>query len=548
MVAAMSPRAHASAGAKSRARICPNAALHGPAALVLMLGLVPGLILGAGACSTPVVAGRAVWIGGDRDADGGRTLFTYSAGSIETSTLRPLAPDPETDELPLLVELDPRGRGALVRGADAGWLHVIGDASGLRAGYLDLEHRRALPLWLPGIDAGEFTGDGNGLWWFDRCPTALAVVPLTAGVALASEDHDGPTTAPLRRAIGAGASKMARADCEADPTLYELASAADAPVVFVIEAEEQFDGRGPKAGGRVEALRVPVRDDVPARLELLAEGALLPLTESPERLPAARCPPGGSQCGVAAVDPDGSAMFVASGGTQCRLLRWEVATGKASCAVARDAPDGLQSADLLAAVSGEDLVYSDGREIHRYRWRTGELDSRPLLAVEAGVALQVTADGRAVVVVSPRGPMLRVATGDIEILSVEQRTCFQPQPPVVSPSGRIAAWTCSGVDLGEEADALAAGEVVRVSEAGMERFQGVPMWALAIDDSGDLLLHSRISADFSPELGLPPESPRNLYVLSGAGALERIDGLEPDPEMMRGLGPGEYHWIAARPF
>lgn len=537
----MSARAHASAGAKSRARICPNAAACARDGLLAPLALV---LLGA--CSTPVVAARAVWIGGDRDAEGGRTLFAYSAGSIETSTLRPLAPDPATDSLPLLVELDPRGRGALVRGADAGWLHVIGDASGLRAGYLDLEHRRALPLWLPGIDAGAFTSDGSGLWWFDRCPTALAVVPLTAGVALASEDHGAPTTAPLRRAIGIGAGKTPRADCEADPTLYELASAADAPVVFVVEAEEQLDGRGPKSGGHVEALRVPVRADEPARLELLAEGTLI--GGVPARLSAADCPPGGSQCGVAAVDPDGAAMFVASGGAHCRLLRWEVATGKTSCAVAKDAPPEVQSAQLIAAVSREDLVYSDGREIHVYRWRTGELDSRPLLAIEVGVVVRVTSDGRAVVAVSPRGPMMRASSEGIEILSVEQRTCFEASPPVISPSGRLAAWTCNGVNLGEESDALSAGEVVRVSEAGMERFQGVPMWALAIDDGGDLLLHSRPGAELNVELRLPLQSPRNLYVLSGAGALERIDGLEPDPEMIRGLGPGEYHWIAARSF
>jgi hypothetical protein len=80
----------------------------------------------------------------------------------------------------------------------------------------------------------------------------------------------------------------------------------------------------------------------------------------------------------------------------------------------------------------------------------------------------------------------------------------------------------------------------------MQRFQGVPMWAVAIDDDGDLLLHSRDDQDFSLELLLPPDPPRNLYVLSAGGELARIDALEPDPELTRGLGEAVYRWIAAQ--
>ena len=512
----------------------------------MLLSLALGGPLALAACSTPEVAARAVWMGSDRDRDGARTLFTYASGAITTSTLRPLSPDPGVDALPLLVELEPRGRGALVRGADAGWLHVLGDSAGLRAGYLDLAHRRALPLWLPGIDAGRFTGSGDALWWIEACPATLAVTPLAADVMLGREDRGGSTVRPLRHAIDSDAGKPARAACDPDTVAYELVSAADAPVVFVVEVEEQLDGRGARAGARVEALRFPTAADEPLALERLAEGRL-PADVDPQRLSAARCPAAGSQCGVAAADPDGTALFVALPGPGCRVLRWEVASGVTSCALVGDASEKLQAAALVAAVSGEQLIFADGEALHRLTWRTGELESRALIDSKTeGLYVRVTQDGRAVVVVSTRGPLLRASPDAIELLSVEQATCQQPQAPVLAPSGRFAAWTCTSPG-GEEANATTIGEVIRVSAGGLERFQGVPMWTVAIDDAGDLLLHSRGGPELSPELGLPADPPRNLYVLAGDGVLERIDGLEPDPEPIRGLSPGTYWWIAGQP-
>ena len=72
------------------------------------------------------------------------------------------------------------------------------------------------------------------------------------------------------------------------------------------------------------------------------------------------------------------------------------------------------------------------------------------------------------------------------------------------------------------------------------------MWALAIDGAGDMLLSSRRGVEFSQETQLPAQPPGNLYVLSGEGLLARIDGLEPNPEMMIGLSPGTFRWIHAR--
>jgi hypothetical protein len=75
---------------------------------------------------------------------------------------------------------------------------------------------------------------------------------------------------------------------------------------------------------------------------------------------------------------------------------------------------------------------------------------------------------------------------------------------------------------------------------------GVPMWALAIDDVGQLLLFSRGDAGLMSDLSGPSSSPRNLYVLQSDGELSRVDTLEPDPELTLGLGGG-LRWIDAAP-
>jgi len=534
----MPPGAELPAGAKSRVRTAPGAAL------ALLLGL-------AGACSTPVVAAQAVWIGEDREPDGSRTLFAYSAGTITTSALRPLGADADAVRLPLLVELEPRGRGALIRGADAGWLHDLGDSSGLRAGYLDLSRRRALPLWVPStqvaVDGARFSNSGDALMWVEGCGPELAVVPLVAGLPLASEVHGGsPTTAPLRRTIGEGPARPLPRACAA-AAAFGLASPADAPRVFVVEADAPASASGaPRVGALLEAVRVPAEADEAAALELLAQ-ARLPADFTPAWLFSARCP-GSAPCGLAAADPDGEALLVGGAGP-CRLLRWEVASGAFACALPADAPAELAAAQLVAAISSELLVLRDELRLHRYNWRTGELRSRPLPAAGTGLFVRVSQDGRAVMAVSSRGVLFRISAEGIELISIEQRPCADPQPPVFAPSGRVAAWTCAAVtEPGTSDPAISGvGEVFRVSAAGLEKYQGVPMWALAIDDAGDLLLSSRRSSVFSHELQLPAQSPGNLYVLSGEGVLERIDGLEPNPEVMVGLAAGTFRWIHAQP-
>jgi len=281
----------------------------------------------------------------------------------------------------------------------------------------------------------------------------------------------------------------------------------------------------------------------------------LPAGHVPVRLPDLRCT-GGPSCQLAAVDPDGEGVTFAVFGEACGLLGFDAKTGTTRCAVEVDAPPELSAQSLVAAISPDHYVFRDGLRLLRHNWRTGEQVTRTLPGSANDAFVRVTADGRAVVIGATSGPALRTDAGTLEVLNLEQGVCPNPQAPVISPSGRHIAWTCTlnlqqeGVmmmDDEPDADALALGDVLRVSSAGLERVQGVPMWALAIDDDGDLLMHSRKNPRLDRETLLPPDPPRNLYVLAQDGELARVDGLEPDPERTVGLRLGSYRWITALP-
>lgn len=507
-----------------------------------------GLVLAAPllACTTPTVAARAAWVGGLHDEDGSRTLAVYAAGELTQSALRPLAVDPSTDQQRLLLEMAPRGDGLLVRGVDDGWVEQVGSPTAFRAGYVDLDHRRAVPLELPAervaANVAAFTAAGDALAWGETCPPAIAVVPLAPAVALTIDPETGAAV-PLR-----SDGKPPRA-CPAAAT-PAVASAADAPIVFRIDAAPRAGVSVAVVGATVTALRYP-RDAGEAALVELADTAL-PGEHAPELLTAMRCPGGDPSCGVAVVDPDGLAISFAVRGGGCRLLRWTVGE-RPACVIADDAAPELDAGHLVAAISPEHYVLRDGTALHRYDWTTGELDTRPLVGDPEDFTIRSTPDGRAVAMIRARGPMLRVDSETMELVSVAQRDCPGAQDPVISPSGRVAAWTCTqslGMTIDDEGQqqALETGEVVRVSPGGMERYQGVPMWALAVDDDAQLLLYSqRIYRVDEVDLGATATRARNLYVLAHDGELARVSDLEPDPEQVFGLAPGVTRRITAQP-
>lgn len=546
----MPPRSMATAGAKSRPRIRWSRLLSRR-----WLGLRPGVVLAGllvAGCSEATVAARAVWIGSEHELDGGRTLYAYAAGSMIVSHIGALSADGTDATGPLLVELEPRGRGVLVRAVDNGWLHEVGTGTQVRGGYIDLAGVRALPLTLPSAHEGSnFLASGAGLWWPEACPQALAVVPLGPDVVL-TRDADG-TIAPLRHVIAGDAGKPApRSACTSAEVSFGAVSPTDAPRVVLVATRGQVPDVRAEQEAAIEVLEVPIAGAGPLTRSVVGK---LPAGHVPVRLPDLRCT-GGPACQLAAVDPDGAGVTFAVYGADCRLLRFDTATGESRCAVASDAPPELSSAHLIAAISGDHYVFRDGLTLLRHDWRTGEQDSRTLPGDADDAFVRVTADGRVVVIGATSGPVLRADVDALDILSIEQGVCANPQPPVISPSGRFAAWTCTiglqeadgmMVDDEPDADALALGDVVRVSGAGTSRYQGVPMWTLAIDDAGALLMHSRKTPRLDRETLLPPDPPRNLYVLAQDGELARIDSLEPDPERTQGISVGTYRWITARP-
>ncbi len=490
------------------------------------------------ACGPPHVDARAVWLTARRGEGGERTLAIYDAGLLSARALRPATPDPGADDLPLILELEPRGRGALVRAADGGWQHELGDSTGLlRAGYIDLAGERALPLLLPAgrqPDEVAFAATGGALWWTDGCPAELKLVPTSPRVA-APVTGDPRAVAPLAWPLGGGCGER-----------WGAVSASDAPILFAVEAVPESGALRPGPEGHVLAIQYPAPaggyDSAPA-LTLAGAGRLPPGDH--DRLDRARCAAPGPSCGLGVVDPDGEALTIAVDTPECRLWRWSRLTGEGACAVPADGFGALQPWTLLAAISPRHYVFRDGLVIRRFDWTTGELAARPLVGDTSEMFALTVDDGRAALFATIRGFVLRVDDRGLELLGVEQRACPGFQAPVASPSGNYVAWTCT-LDGTDGDDGLGAGEVVRVSAAGTERLQGVPMWALAIDDDGDLLLHSRGDQDFSFELLLPPDPPRNLYVLTGDGELARVDPIEPDPELHRGLGRGVFRWIAAQ--
>ncbi len=531
------------AGDKSRSLVARFGVWFG----ALALGSVAAI-----ACTTPSVAARAVWIGYQPAADGSYSIYSYNAGEITTSQLRPLVADEVVSEASVQLELEPRGRGVFVRAVDDGWLHELGEVAGQTAGYVDLEHSRVLTFQIPGGGIAQswpsFTRSGDAMLWFDSCAESLTVLPLAPEIS-----DDLPDTSVLHWQIGqaqpTGRPLRATQACKPSPVRHGVATAGDAPVVYAISLAPTVAAVPAKAAA-IDAIEIPVATTTPPTLRLRGR-ITLPPEHEPVRLSSAQCAPGDPSCGLAVVDPDGEAVSIGVYAAGCRLLRWDAREDQVLCAIPDDAPTALYPSRLIAAISPDHYVFRDGMVLHRYNWRTAELTSRPVPGTTATAFVRLSQDGRSVTMGTTQGSLARIDSESIEILNVAQHDCNFPQSPWVAPTGRFAGWTCvidNQILTVADLDQARFAEVVRVSAGGMERFTGVPMWVLAIDDNGDMLLHSRFDAGYNAELGIPGSPPRNLYVLTATGELARVDNLKNPPRRSLGLGYRAYRWIASRAY
>lgn len=499
-------------------------------------------VLGVLACDTPVVDARAVWL--DRVHVGGaRTIHIYTRGEIETAKLSPSSDDQDPGGELLVLDLAPRGLGALVMAADPKSLQATQDS--LRIAYLDFTGRRALPIDLPsGLRAPSpvFSARGDALMWVDPCADELAVLALGAGVVESQAAGDERAFVPWTTALGGPA------DCQWN---FATASAADAPVIFTGALRDGEFGLVPAAGGELRAFRYADSADADAPVVELGRGQLLAdvVGGRPQGcLDPLRC--------SGLVDPDGESISIVGDVDEpCRVQRWswlpvENEEGELVPAATICAYSG--PGQVVAAISPRHYVVLRDDEVVRVDWTTGEEVALPLFGGTRWT-WRLDREGRAVIMISTGGPMMRISETEVEIINIVQTFCSFMQEPVISPSGRWAAWSCLDYvteDLLEnggvgESEGQPLGSVMRVSVAGLERYDGVPMWTVAIDDGGSLLLYSRADTALNEALQ-PTTSPRNLYVLSGDGELSRIDTLEPDPEPSRG-SQGELQWMVGSP-
>jgi hypothetical protein len=438
-------------------------------------------------CRAESVEARAIWVD-ELAPDGTRRIHVYDRG--ERGEIEILG----TREPLERVRLDPRGRGVLIR------------AGARRGAWFDLDDGRRLPLLLPatnfgGTDRVEFAVEA--LMWLDD-EDALTVVPLAPGLPSARAGVFEPIEA-LRR----------------ESKLRWLTAASHAPIVLVAA----------ESGVGASFLRYPLRPDQPLTIALEAEARELP-TPNEAR----------SEHGCAAtlgcfarvgLDADGELAILATtpGGP------WQVFDRRAPAAAGLlELPEALSEAAagglrLLAVLDRAVSIWLGHTKLYRYDRTRGEVESLPMFA-SPPLHWAVVDRGRAVILMSREGPVYRADLDGLRAVSLETTICSDDAPPVISPTGRWLAWTCGGHE-----DGPYGGAVLRVSPAGLERYLGVPMVPLAIDDDGDLLLYSVVST-FSDTLdGIGPSGlPRTMFVLSGAGVLTRIDDLEPGPAPVLGRG------------
>lgn len=450
----------------------------------------------AAGCGGPPVHARAIWID-VREQDGGtRTLHVYDRGELEQLPL--LLPE----GTPLLrAQLGPDGRGLLIRGTNR-------DAT-----YVDLEDSRHLPLRLTpppnqSSDTVAYTSTGDALHW--REAETLFVVPLTPGVDLQwSEVGDWlmPLEAPLP---GPGWTLSARRA----PLLLSSQQAGFGQVV----AHRYID---PLSGDAdlLELSRAPLQLATPRRIQ--------------------SCPIAAGDCRSNwALSPDGETATFAPDNldpnkADCRFMtwRWRDQVDPQCLALPDELDDTPDAVTLLAAIDRDLLVVHDRLRLHVWNTRTDEVESTSIIGLPP-FAWREARDGTAIIFISLSGPVVRVGRSGPEILSTTQTTC-EPGPGngglEVSPDARWAAWGCRPPDDPDQTFQQSA--IVRVSAGGLDRFEGIPMVMLSIDDNGDALLYSSETGGGEDAEGVAPElEPLSLWTLSNDDVLRRTDQLEPTPE------------------
>ncbi len=447
-------------------------------------------------CAEAHVDALAVWRDQPAAPDGSLRIQIYDSGQRRTQRLKPMQAGAEPTAIELLVA--PGGRGYVISTALGGtvWVDVMSGARG----------RIAADIW------GELAFDIG----FAR--SGLAVVRHLA-------DDEGvlllPTTSPL----------LQPGLVDVPPPLHPerpqpLRFASDAAVVFAAE----IDNTGPvmadstRPDGVISAWRFAAGDnDVP-------EGTLIPLARGtlsaavtissafPRRVGKGWCVDG------LCIAPDGDAAIAKSPLTSCQLRVFapEQAGSDGLAPVLEVAlPPACPGTDphLVAAIAGDLVVLDDDASVYLADLTRRTWSALPKLGPGAPQLLPIVR-GRGILLVSSDGSVSRIDADGMRVVSSEHVQCAVLDRPIASPEGGWVVQTCLGLPDVISEMTPDFGSVIRVSALGVERFDGIPMRTLAVDDAGNVLLYS-----FDPKD--KEQAPRGLFVLDGDGRMTRVDELEP---------------------
>jgi hypothetical protein len=488
-----------------------------------------GVLVALGGCAQPTVDAVAVWIDDGVDAAGQRPIRIYDRGVHRSIELQPKIASASTDLLRLQVA--PGAIGFVASAVDTMFID-------LRDGGRGHMNPLAPPLEAELESGFAFTRSGLGIYreFADEERTAVAFMPTAPG-------YRDPFVLDLPQS--SNPSLITRLCRGSQPqSCMRLRTASAAPVVFAVEL-----GSSPTAvNGRIVAWGFPGDDrrggSTWNELTLLGLGELVSrgVESADSRIDDAWCvdrlcisPEGEAAIGMAA-DPLTGLLLT------CELVRWRWDAPREPntppvperIELSPDCPD-FEDPWIIAALAPDLVVLDDDDSIHLTDLSTGAWVSTPKLGSSQPTMFPVDG-GRAMLFVASNGAVSRADDTGVRIVSAEHTNCAQADT-VVSPDGGWVVQTClddTGL-IAEFTPVSDFGSIVRISASGLERYDGIPMRPLAVDDAGNALFFSYDRDDNDRE-------PRGLFVLDAGGTVNRVDDLEPTPKPLVGID-----YISAEP-
>ncbi|MBL8946764.1 MAG: hypothetical protein JNK45_26580 [Myxococcales bacterium] len=478
--------------------------------------------LAATACQGPAADVLAIWVDAAVQDDGARAIQIYDAGERRSVELRPTIAGSDTGQIGLGVA--PGGGGFAVSSVKGGTVWID----------LDRGTRGQIALGPWGELAADFAFSRSGRAILrstvDEIDPGAVLMPISTAQTTPLWVHGPELEHPGSRVL--------------------IRSASAAPIVYWAELPgADANGGVQSVDGTVVAFEYPA-DDRRTPLTSLVElgGTRMHTRAIDESAFPNRIGSNSAWClGGFCVTPDGDAAIGISP-TVCDLLRFEWAR-KGSDGESRPArkitlPLGCGAPSephLLAALDASHVLLDDDERIYLADLDRDLWTAVPKLGAGRQIFMLPADGGRTMNLVSVTGAVIRADADGLRVVSAERIGCNVRGTPQSSPGGEWILMTCEGEVPMESAVDLdvALATTVRISSLGLERYDGLAMAPLGIDDGGNALLYS-----YDPDDN--EEVPRGLFVLEASGDLSRVDELEPTPEAFRGASGLPYFAAAAR--